>query len=80
MQKETKSKVRRKLEQARNQHGQLEKHLTSQGGPLVNDQRKAIIELPVNELLARLQDGRLKCLDVLQAYQAKVLRYSVIPK
>ena len=40
---------------------------------VLDEKRKRIVELPINQLIKKLQDGHLSCLDVLKAYQAKVI-------
>lgn len=42
-------------------------------GKLVNEEREAIVKLKLQELREKLRDGSLLCVDVLRAYQAKVL-------
>jgi len=72
LQREVKSKIARKLEKTQSNYRLLEKSLTSNGTQLLNPKRKEIIELPIKQLLVKLQNGQLSCVDVLKAYQAKV--------
>ena len=72
IQREVKSKIARKLEKTQSNYQLLEKNLTSNGTQHLNPKRKEIIELPIKQLLVKLQNGQLSCVDVLKAYQAKV--------
>lgn len=51
--------------------GELEQQLLV-NGELVDKVRSEIIELGIHELLEKLQNGQLLCIEVLHAYQAKV--------
>jgi hypothetical protein len=42
-------------------------------GVLLTEERRDIVELSVKDLLNKLQDGTLSCVDVMKAYQAKAL-------
>jgi hypothetical protein len=52
---------------------QLEQRLVGPDGILLTDERRRIVQLDVDELISQLQNGQLKCLQVLKAYQAKVV-------
>ena len=51
----------------------LEQRLVGPDGVLLTDERRRIVQLDVDELISQLQNGQLKCLQVLRAYQAKVV-------
>ena len=51
----------------------LEQRLIGPDGVLLTDERRRIVQLDVDELISQLQNGQLKCLQVLRAYQAKVV-------
>ena len=50
-------------------HSVLEQHLETHGKILDHED---IVQLTIDQLIERLQNGSLSCLEVLRAYQAKV--------
>ena len=68
-----KEKIRRKLGQVKENINKLEQHLDNCGDNSVIEKRSEIVQLKVEELLQKLQDGDLSCLEVLRAFQAKVI-------
>jgi hypothetical protein len=44
--------------------------------PIAKDERDAIVSLSLASLTAKLQSGSLKAVDVLRAYQDKVLEFA----
>ena len=64
--------MKRKQNAASSHKKQLERSLLVDG-VLLSEERRDIVELPVKDLLNKLQDGTLSCVDVMKAYQAKAL-------
>ncbi len=64
--------MKRKQNAASGDKKELEQSLLVDGVLLTEDRRN-IVELPVKDLLHKLQDGTLLCVDVMKAYQAKAL-------
>ncbi len=67
-----KERISHKLEQVKENQNQLEQHLKNHADPVI-EKRKEIVQLGIEELLQKLQNGDLNCLEVLRAYQAKVI-------
>ncbi|XP_046652403.1 fatty acid amide hydrolase 1-like [Daphnia pulicaria] len=67
-----KERIRRKLGQVKENQNKLEQHLKNHDDPVI-EKRKEIIQLDIEELLKKLQNGDLSCMEVLRAYQAKAL-------
>ena len=67
-----KERISRKLGQVKENQNNLEQHLKNHADPVI-EKRKKIVQLDIEELLKKLQDGDLSCLEVLRAYQAKVI-------
>ena len=73
IQKAGRDKIARKLEEVRKNHERLEKNLIQPNGKLMDSDREEIVKMPIRQLLQQLKDGQLTCVQVLRAYQAKVL-------
>lgn len=67
-----KERISRKLGQVKENQNKLEQHLKNHDDPVI-EKRKEIVQLDIEELLKKLQNGDLNCLEVLRAYQAKVI-------
>ncbi|XP_060081151.1 fatty-acid amide hydrolase 1-like [Ylistrum balloti] len=65
-------RIRDKRDSCREACRKLAEHLEQNG--LTLTERNAILELPFEELRQRLQDGGLRCIDVLHAYQSKAIQ------
>ncbi len=64
--------MKRKQNAASSDKKELEQSLLVDG-VLLSEERRNIVELPVKDLLNKLQDGTLSCVDVMKAYQSKAL-------
>ena len=77
-QRRVNSKIRCKLERVEEDRNKLEHHLEGiEDVPDVHNHQKNIVELPIDELIQKLQDGSLTCVQVLRAYQTKVMYFSL---
>lgn len=66
-----KNKIKRKLTDVTTNLNKLEEHLEANGEVV---KCKEIVQLPVDQLTQKLQNGTLSCVEVLRAYQTKVLK------
>lgn len=67
-----KEKIKRKRRVTEEYRVQLEQSLLIDG-ELITEDRKDIVKLPLKDLIQKLQDGSLSCVDVMRAYQAKAM-------
>lgn len=67
-----KNKIDRKRTHVKFNTNKLQEHLQIHGG---EGRCKQVVQLSVDQLLLKLQDGSLTCVEVLRAYQAKVIHF-----
>lgn len=67
------AKIDGKLEEVKKNLRTLEQHLDNHQVNSKGNKEEDITLLPLEILIRKLQDGSLSCVDVLRAYQAKVL-------